>query len=72
MTNFAFSRCQPREAPLEGINSEGIFTLRNVEDTDHIKAYISDKQVKRAVVVGAGFIGLKWRRTCIMPVFMCL
>ena len=45
--------------PLEGINSEGIFTLRNVEDTDHIKAYISDKQVKRAVVVGAGFIGLE-------------
>ena len=49
----------PVKPPLEGINSEGIFTLRNVEDTDHIKAYISDKQVKRAVVVGAGFIGLE-------------
>ena len=36
----------PVKPPLEGINSEGIFTLRNVEDTDHIKAYISDKQVK--------------------------
>ena len=45
--------------PLEGIDSEGIFTLRNVEDTDRIKAYITDKQVKRAVVVGAGFIGLE-------------
>lgn len=49
----------PVKPPLEGINSEGIFTLRNVEDTDHIKAYITDKQVKRAVVVGAGFIGLE-------------
>lgn len=49
----------PVKPPLEGINSEGIFTLRNVEDTDHIKTYISDKQVKRAVVVGAGFIGLE-------------
>ncbi|WP_300700832.1 FAD-dependent oxidoreductase [Bacteroides sp.] len=49
----------PVKPPLEGINSEGIFTLRNVEDTDHIKAYIADKHVKRAVVVGAGFIGLE-------------
>ena len=30
-----------------------------MEDTDQIKAYITDKQVKRAVVVGAGFIGLE-------------
>lgn len=45
--------------PLEGIDSEGIFTLRNVDDTDRIKAYLADKQVKRAVVVGAGFIGLE-------------
>lgn len=49
----------PVKPPLEGINSEGIFTLRNVEDTDRIKAYITDKRVKRAVVVGAGFIGLE-------------
>ncbi len=49
----------PVKPPLEGIHSEGIFTLRNVEDTDHIKAYITDKCVKRAVVVGAGFIGLE-------------
>ena len=49
----------PVKPPLEGIHSEGIFTLRNVEDTDQIKAYITDKKVKRAVVVGAGFIGLE-------------
>ena len=49
----------PVKPPLEGIHSEGIFTLRNVEDTDRIKAYITDNHVKRAVVVGAGFIGLE-------------
>ncbi|KAK9763619.1 hypothetical protein K7432_009532 [Basidiobolus ranarum] len=49
----------PVKPPLEGINSEGIFTLRNVEDTDHIKDYITEKKVKRVVVVGAGFIGLE-------------
>lgn len=49
----------PVKPPLEGINSEGIFTLRNVEDTDRIKSYLTTEQVKRAVVVGAGFIGLE-------------
>ncbi len=45
--------------PLQGIDSEGIFTLRNVEDTDRIKDYLTKHEVKRAVVVGAGFIGLE-------------
>lgn len=49
----------PVRPPLEGIGLEGIFTLRNVEDTDRIKAWLTDKDVKRAVVVGAGFIGLE-------------
>jgi NADPH-dependent 2,4-dienoyl-CoA reductase/sulfur reductase-like enzyme/peroxiredoxin family protein/rhodanese-related sulfurtransferase/TusA-related sulfurtransferase len=45
--------------PLQGIDSEGIFTLRNVNDTDQIKGYISTHQVKDAVIVGGGFIGLE-------------
>ena len=45
--------------PLEGIHSEGIFTLRNVEDTDRIKNYITSNTIRKAVVVGAGFIGLE-------------
>lgn len=45
--------------PLPGIDSEGIFTLRNVTDTDRIKAYLTQHRVKRAVVVGGGFIGLE-------------
>lgn len=49
----------PVRPPLQGIDSEGIFTLRNVEDTDHIKNYLTTQEVKNAVVVGAGFIGLE-------------
>ena len=49
----------PVRPPLQGIDSEGIFTLRNVNDTDKIKAFIDSHDVKRAVVVGAGFIGLE-------------
>lgn len=49
----------PVKPPLEGIDNEGVFTLRNVEDTDQIKSYLTTRSVKRAVVVGAGFIGLE-------------
>jgi NADPH-dependent 2,4-dienoyl-CoA reductase/sulfur reductase-like enzyme/rhodanese-related sulfurtransferase len=50
---------EPIRPPLPGINNEGIFTLRNVRDTDFIKNYIEENNVKNAVVIGAGFIGLE-------------
>ena len=49
----------PVRPPLPGIDNEGIFTLRNVADTDRIKQYMQQYPVKRAVIVGGGFIGLE-------------
>ena len=49
----------PVRPALPGIDSPGIFTLRNVQDTDAIHAYMKEHDVKRAVIVGAGFIGLE-------------
>ena len=49
----------PVVPPLAGIDGEGIFTLRNVSDTDRIKSYMKTHSVKRAVIVGGGFIGLE-------------
>lgn len=49
----------PVKPPLPGIDSEGIFTLRNVKDTDRIKEYANRYAPRRAVVIGAGFIGLE-------------
>lgn len=49
----------PVRPPLPGIDSEGIYTLRNVADTDRIKAKVASGDVKRAVIVGGGFIGLE-------------
>ena len=49
----------PVRPPLPGIDSTGIFTLRNVADTDRIKAYVNNRPPRRAVVIGAGFIGLE-------------
>ena len=49
----------PVRPPLPGIDFPGIFTLRNVTDTDRIKEYINSHSPRKAVVVGAGFIGLE-------------
>ncbi|MGN0205785.1 MAG: FAD-dependent oxidoreductase [Muribaculaceae bacterium] len=49
----------PVVPPLKGIDNEGIFTLRNVSDTDRIKNYMNTHSVRRAVIVGGGFIGLE-------------
>ena len=50
---------EPIKPPIPGIENPRIFTLRTVPDTDHIKAYIAEKKPKRALIVGAGFIGLE-------------
>ena len=44
---------------INGIETDGIFTLKTVEDTDKIKSYINNNEIKRAVVIGGGFIGLE-------------
>lgn len=49
----------PVRPPLPGIDTDGIYTLRNVEDTDIIKARVASGKVKKAVIVGGGFIGLE-------------
>ena len=49
----------PVRPPLPGIDNEGIFTLRNVDDTDRIKQFIDHHPKGRAVIVGGGFIGLE-------------
>lgn len=49
----------PVRPPLSGIELPGIFTLRNVEDTDRIKEFAGRFKRGKAVVIGAGFIGLE-------------
>lgn len=44
---------------IEGINNEKIFTLRNIPDTDKIKAYVDRNETKSAVVIGGGYVGVE-------------
>lgn len=49
----------PVRPPLPGIDSSKIFTLRNVPDTDAIKMVAEKYRGGKALVIGAGFIGLE-------------
>ncbi len=50
----------PLRPKIPGINQcNNLFTLRNIPDTDTIKSYVGIHDVKKAVVVGGGFIGLE-------------
>lgn len=48
----------PIRPPIPGIDLPGVYTLRNLQDVDLIKARI-DEGARQAVVVGGGFIGLE-------------
>ncbi len=50
---------EPIRPRIEGIDLPGIHTLKDVPDADAIDALLCDAATKRAVVVGAGFIGLE-------------
>jgi NADPH-dependent 2,4-dienoyl-CoA reductase/sulfur reductase-like enzyme/rhodanese-related sulfurtransferase len=45
--------------PLDGIDRPGHFSLRSLEDMEHIDEWIKSSGVRSVVVVGGGFIGLE-------------
>jgi len=45
--------------PLPGIDLPGIFVLRTIPDSQHIRTWIEERGAKRAAIIGAGFIGLE-------------
>lgn len=51
---------KPFIPPTPGLaEAKNLFTLRNVPDVDAITAFLEEKSPKKAVVIGAGFIGLE-------------
>jgi CoA-dependent NAD(P)H sulfur oxidoreductase len=47
---------RPRAVDFEG---PAVFTLHTLADAERLAAYLRDKQPKRALIVGAGYIGLE-------------
>ena len=61
--NFDFlvlaTGAKPLFPPIKGIENKKIFTLRNINDMDKIKSEIKSNAVKKAVVVGGGYVGIE-------------
>lgn len=45
--------------PIKGAQGDNVFTLRNINDMNKIKAFIDLNSPKSAAIIGAGFIGLE-------------
>jgi CoA-disulfide reductase len=50
---------EPIKPQMEGIDLDTVFSVRNIPDTDRIKAYIDNHAPESAVIVGGGYIGLE-------------
>jgi len=50
---------KPLFPPIKGIENKKIFTLRNINDMDKIKSEIKNNVIKKAVVVGGGYVGVE-------------
>src|SRR5574344_358754 len=50
---------KPIIPPFDGMNKSKVFTVRNLFDADNIKNFVKENSVKRAVVIGGGFIGVE-------------
>lgn len=50
---------EPIKPNIDGIDSDIVFTLRNIPDTLKIKQYIKNAKPKYAVVIGGGYIGVE-------------
>jgi NADPH-dependent 2,4-dienoyl-CoA reductase/sulfur reductase-like enzyme/rhodanese-related sulfurtransferase len=44
---------------IDGVKSDNVFFLRNVQDARNIKSYIQQSKPKNAVIAGTGFIGFE-------------
>ena len=47
------------ELPIDGKDIPGVFKMRTPDDAEAIRTYAENNGVKKAVVIGAGFIGLE-------------
>ena len=50
---------RPVKPNIEGVEADGVFTLRNIPDTLKIKEFINQRKPRDGVIVGGGYIGLE-------------
>jgi len=50
---------KPFVPDIPGRDLPGVFSLKNLEDALHIKSWLHEKNARRVVIIGGGFIGLE-------------
>jgi NADPH-dependent 2,4-dienoyl-CoA reductase/sulfur reductase-like enzyme/rhodanese-related sulfurtransferase len=50
---------EPIKPPMDGVDLDTVYSVRNIPDTDRIKAHIDTQNPESAVIVGGGYIGLE-------------
>ncbi|WP_114571417.1 FAD-dependent oxidoreductase [Exiguobacterium flavidum] len=45
--------------PIPGVDADNVFSVRNIRNADAIRSHIEATDPKKAVIIGAGFIGLE-------------
>jgi NADPH-dependent 2,4-dienoyl-CoA reductase/sulfur reductase-like enzyme/rhodanese-related sulfurtransferase len=50
---------KPVRPPLQGRDLKGVFWIKDVPDTDRIQAWVTSMGIKKAVIIGAGLIGIE-------------
>ncbi|MDL2263762.1 FAD-dependent oxidoreductase [Synergistaceae bacterium OttesenSCG-928-I11] len=50
---------EPIKPSIGGVDSKGVFTLRNLSDTDRIKNFIAENKPHTVAIVGGGYIGVE-------------
>eukprot|EP01084_Bolivina_argentea_P126480 223935_1 len=63
----------PIRPPIEGINNDGVFSVRSIEDSRGVREYITKLGPDRnkAVIVGGGFIGLEMTENLVHRGYDC-
>ena len=51
------ARCD--SAGIAGVNQPHVFTLHTIEDAERMREFLRERQPKRAVVIGGGYIGVE-------------
>jgi len=49
----------PKRPPIPGADLKGITTLQSMQDADYLRKVRDDKQIKKAVIIGGGLIGIE-------------
>ena len=50
---------EPAPAEIDGLSLDGVFNVNTLESTLALKRYLESTEVRRAVIVGGGYIGLE-------------